>query len=185
MTLVVRAANDPHRLIGAVQKEVHALDRELPVSNVKTLDEYLVAAVAEPKFNTLLLSLFAGLALLLTAVGLYGVMAYAVTQRTYELGIRMALGAQARDVLRLVITQGLRLALWGAAIGLAGAAALTRTLKSWLFGVGPADPLTFAAVVLLLVSVALLACWIPARQATKVDPLRALRHECVRKDSQK
>ncbi len=184
MTLVVRAANDPHRLIGAVQMEVHALDRELPVSNVKTLDEYLVAAVAEPKFNTLLLSLFAGLALLLTAVGLYGVMAYAVTQRAHELGIRMALGAQARDVLRLVITQGLRLALWGAAIGLAGAAALTRTLKSWLFGVGPADPLTFAAVVLLLVSVALLACWIPARQATKVDPLRALRHECVRKDSQ-
>jgi putative ABC transport system permease protein len=177
MTLVVRAANDPHGLIGAVQKEAHALDRELPVSNIKTLDEYLGAAVAEPKFNTLLLGSFAGLALLLTSVGLYGVMAFAVTQRTHELGIRMALGAQSRDVLRLVIKQGMGLALLGAAIGIAGAVALTRTMKSWLFGVGPTDPLTFAAVALLLVGMALLACYIPARRATKVDPLTALRSE--------
>ena len=177
MTLVVRAANDPHGLIGAVQNEAHALDRELPVSNVKTLDEYLGAAVAKPKFDTMLLGLFAGLALLLTSVGLYGVMAYAVTQRTRELGIRMALGAQPRDALRLVIKQGMWLALSGAAIGIVGAVALTRTLKSWLFGVGPTDPLTFAAVTLLLVGVALVACYIPARRATKVDPLVALRHD--------
>jgi putative ABC transport system permease protein len=133
--------------------------------------------VAEPKFDTMLLGLFAGLALLLTSVGLYGVIAYAVTQRTHELGIRMALGAQSRDVLRLVIKQGMGLALSGSAIGIAGAVALTRAMKSWLFGVGPTDPLTFAAVALLLVGVALLACYIPARRATKVDPLVALRHD--------
>jgi putative ABC transport system permease protein len=177
MTLVVRAANDPHGLIGAVQNEVHALDREAPVFNVKTLDEYMGATVAEPKFDTMLLGLFAGLALLLTSVGLYGVIAYAVTQRTHELGIRMALGAQSRDVLRLVIKQGMGLALLGSAIGIAGAVALTRAMKSWLFGVGPTDPLTFAAVTLLLVGMALLACYIPARRATKVDPLVALRHD--------
>ncbi len=177
MTLVVRAANDPHGLIGAAQNEVHALDRELPVPNIKTLDEYLGAAVAEPKFDTMLLGLFAGLALLLTSVGLYGVMAYTGAQRTHELGIRMSLGAQSGDVLRLVIKQGMGLALLGAAVGIAGAVALMRTLKSWLFGVGPTDPLTFAAVALLLVGVALLACYIPARRATKVDPLVALRHD--------
>jgi putative ABC transport system permease protein len=177
MTLVVRAANDPHGLIGAVQNEVHALDREAPVFNVKTLDEYMGAAVAEPKFDTLLLGVFAGLALLLTSVGLYGVMAYIGAQRTREFGIRMALGAQSRDVLRLVVKQGMGLALLGAAIGIAGAVALTRAMKSWLFGVSPTDPLTFAAVALLLVGVALLACYIPARRATKVDPLVALRHD--------
>jgi putative ABC transport system permease protein len=177
MTMVIRAANDPHGLIGAVQNEAHALDREAPVSNVKTLDEYLGAAVAEPKFDTMLLGLFAGLALLLTSVGLYGVMAYIGAQRTREFGIRMALGAQSRDVLRLVIRQGMGPALLGAAIGVAGAVALTRAMKSWLFGVGPTDPLTFAAAPLLLVGVALVACYIPARRATKVDPLVALRHD--------
>jgi putative ABC transport system permease protein len=177
MTLVVRAANDPHGLIGAVQNEVHALDREAPVFNINTLDEYMGAAVAEPKFDTMLLGLFAGLALLLTSVGLYGVMAYIVAQRTREFGIRMALGARSRDVLRLVIKQGMGLALFGAAIGIAGALALTRAMKSWLFGVGPTDPLTFAAVALMLAGVALLACYIPARRATKVDPLVALRHD--------
>ncbi len=176
MTLVVRTTNDANALIGVVQKEARALDRELPVFNIRTLDQYMASSVAEPKFNTLLLGLFAGLALILTCIGLYGVMSYTFTQRTHELGIRMALGAQTRDVLKLVIRQGMGLTLLGAAIGIAGAVALTRMMKSWLFDVSPTDPLTFAAAALLLTIVALLACWIPARRATKVDPLVALRH---------
>jgi ABC-type antimicrobial peptide transport system permease subunit len=134
-------------------------------------------AVAQPKFNALLLSLFAGLALLLTAIGLYGVMAYSVIQRAQEIGIRVALGAQTGDVLRMVLRHGLKLTALGLSIGLAAAYALTRYMRSQLFGVKAADPLTFAGVALLLVAVALMACWIPARRATKVDPLVALRSE--------
>jgi len=177
MTLVVRAANGPNMLIGVVQKEAHALDSELPVFEIRTLDQYLASSVAEPKFSALLLGLFAGLALILSCIGLYGVMSYVVAQRTRELGIRMALGAQTRDVLKLVIRQGIRLTLLGAAIGGAGAVALSRVIKSWLFGVSPTDPLTFAVAALLLAVVALLSCWIPARRATKVDPITVLRSE--------
>ncbi len=177
MTLVVRAANDPKALIGVVQKEAHALDGELPVFNVRTLDQYMASSVAEPKFSALLLGLFASLALILSCIGLYGVMSYVVAQRTRELGIRMALGAQRRDVLKLVIRQGMGMTLLGAAIGAAGVVALTRMMKSWLFGVSPTDPLTFAAAALLLTIVALLSCWIPARRAAKVDPITALRFE--------
>jgi putative ABC transport system permease protein len=177
MTLVVRAANDPKALIGVVQKEAHALDSELPVFNIRTLDQYMASSVAEPKFSALLLGLFAGLALTLSCIGLYGVMSYVVAQRTRELGIRMALGARTRDVLKLVVRQGMGLTLLGAAIGVAVAVALTRMMKSWLFGVSPTDPLTFAAAALLLTIVALLSCWIPARRATKVDPITALRFE--------
>ncbi len=175
MTLVVRTTNDPNSLISVAQKEAHALDRDLPVFNIRTLDQYMASSVAEPKFNALLLGLFAGLALILTCIGLYGVMSYTVTQRLRELGVRMALGAQTRDVLRLVIRQGMGLTLLGAAIGVAGAVALTRMMKSFLFDVSPVDPMTFATAPLLLIIVALLACWIPARRATKVDPLVALR----------
>jgi putative ABC transport system permease protein len=177
MTLVVRAASDPKALIGVVQKEAHTLDSELPVFSIRTLDQYLASSVAEPKFSALLLGLFAGLALILSCIGLYGVMSYAVAQRTRELGIRMALGAQPRDALKLVIRQGIGLALLGAAIGSAGAAGLTRMMKGWLFGVSPTDPLTFAVAALLLTVVALLSCWIPARRATKVDTITVLRSE--------
>jgi putative ABC transport system permease protein len=177
MTLVVRTTNDPKTLIGVVQKEAHALDSELPVFNIRTLDQYVASSVSEPKFSALLLGLFAGLALILSCIGLYGVMSYVVAQRTRELGIRMALGAQTRDVLKLVIRQGIGLTLLGAAIGVAVAVALTRMMKSWLFGVSPTDPLTFAVAALLLTIVALLSCWIPARRAAKVDPITALRFE--------
>jgi len=179
MTLVVRSANDPKALIGVAQKEAYALDSELPVFNISTLDQYMASSVAEPKFSALLLGLFAGLALILSCLGLYGVMSYVVAQRTRELGIRMALGAQTRDVLKLVIRQGMGLTLLGAAIGVAGAMALTRMImiKSWLFGVSPTDPLTFAVAALLLTVVALLSCWIPARKAAKVDPIATLRFE--------
>jgi putative ABC transport system permease protein len=160
-----------------VRNEVQALDKALPVFNLRMLDQYLNASVAESKFNTLLLGLFAGLALLLTAIGLYGVMSYSVTQRTHELGVRMALGANTRDVLRLAMKQGLKLGLLGIAIGMGGALALTRLMQKLLYGVSATDPATFAAIVGLLAAVALLACWIPARRATKVDPLVALRND--------
>jgi ABC-type antimicrobial peptide transport system permease subunit len=134
-------------------------------------------AVAQPKFNALLLGLFAGLALLLTAIGLYGVMAYSVIQRAQEIGIRIALGAQTGDVLKMVLRHGLKLTTLGLSIGLVAAYALTRFMQSLLFGVRATDPSTFAAIALLLTAVALAACWIPARRATKVDPMVALRHE--------
>src|SRR5262247_1832860 len=177
MNLVIRATNDPRGLARSLELEVQSLDRDIPVYRIKTLEQYLGVAVAQPKFNALLLSLFAGLALLLTAIGLYGVMAYSVIQRAQEIGIRIALGAQTGDVLKMVLRQGLKLTALGLLIGLAAAYALTRYMQSLLFGVKPTDPLTFAAIALLLVVVAFLACWIPARRATKVDPMVALRCE--------
>src|SRR6266542_421501 len=177
MTMVVRTTNDPHIVITAVQNEVHAMDRELPVFNVNTMDEYIAATVAAPRFNATLLVIFSAVALVLTIVGLYGVMSYSVAQRTNEIGIRMALGAQTRDVMRLIVSQGFKLVLVGLAIGLAGAFALMRVIASLLFGVTTKDPLTFAAVAVLLAVVALLACYIPARRATRLDPLSALRYE--------
>ncbi|HEV2664257.1 MAG TPA: FtsX-like permease family protein, partial [Blastocatellia bacterium] len=177
MNLVVRMTNDPRSLARSLQREVQSLDREIPVFRIKTLEQYLGVAVAQPKFNALLLSLFAGLALLLTAIGLYGLMAYSVIQRAQEIGIRIALGAQTGDVLKMVLRQGLKLTALGLLIGLATAYALTRYMQSLLFGVKAADPLTFAAIALLLIAVALVACWIPARRATNVDPMVALRAE--------
>ena len=177
MTLIVRTGNDPHSLITAMQNEVHAMDQEVPVFNIKTMDEYISATVATPRFNTTLLVIFAAVALVLTIVGLYGVMSYSVAQRTNEIGIRMALGAQTGDVLRLIVSQGFKLVLIGLGIGLLGAFALMRVIASLLFGVTAKDPLTFAAVTVLLALVALLACYIPARRATRLDPLNALRYE--------
>jgi putative ABC transport system permease protein len=177
MNLVVRTTNDPRSLARILQQEVQSLDRDIPVYRVRTLEQYLGVAVAQPKFNALLLSLFAGLALLLTAIGLYGVMAYSVIQRAQEIGIRIALGARTGDVLRMVLRQGLKLTALGLLIGLAAAYALTRYMRSLLFGVEATDPLTFSGVALLLIAVALAACWIPARRATKVDPMIALRSE--------
>jgi putative ABC transport system permease protein len=177
MTVIARTTGDPHSLITAVQKEVHAMDPDVPVFDIKTMDEYISATVAAPRFNTTLLVIFAVVALVLTIVGLYGVMSYAVVQRTNEIGIRMALGAQTRDVLRLIVGQGFKLVLLGLAIGLAGAFALMRVIASLLFGVTAKDPATFAAVAVLLTLVALLACYVPARRATRLDPLRALHYE--------
>jgi len=147
------------------------------VTNIQTLEQVISDSIAPLRFRTLLLGLFAVVALVLATVGIYGVMAYAVMQRTHEIGIRMALGAQLRDVLKLVIGQGMRLALIGIALGLLAASALTRLVKSLLFGVSATDPVTFVIVATLLAGMALLACWLPARRATKVDPMIALRRE--------
>jgi putative ABC transport system permease protein len=177
MWIALRTDADPRSLISAARAEVQALDKELPVFEVKTLEQYFSGEVGRPRFNALLLLFFAGVALLLTAVGLYGVISYSVTQRTREIGVRMALGAQTNDVLRLVVKQGMTLTLIGSVIGLGGALALTRLLKTLLFGVGAADPPTFSIIVLLLITVAFVACWLPARRATKVDPMVVLRSE--------
>jgi putative ABC transport system permease protein len=174
---VVKTSNEPRSLISAVTKEVAAMDQDVPLFAVKTMDEYLSTSVARPRFSTTLLSIFAGVALVLTIVGLYGVMSYSVAQRTNEIGIRLALGAQSRDVLLMIVKQGGTLILLGLVIGLAGAYAVTRLITSWLFGVTAKDPFTFAAVAVLLGIVALLACYIPALRATKVDPMDALRCE--------
>jgi putative ABC transport system permease protein len=177
MSLVVRTQSAPGSLAKAIQNEVSALDREIVLSDVKTMEQYLGNAVSQPRFSALLFGLFAVIALLLAAIGLYSVMAYTVTQRTHEVGIRMALGAQTGSVLRLMIAQGMKLTLIGIGIGLAGAFALTRLMKSLLFGVTPSDPVTFGLIAALLTIVALVACWVPARRATKVDPMIALRYE--------
>ena len=175
--LAVRTTGDPGALLPMLRREVAALDPALPLYDVELMDERLKKSVAQPRFNVMLMGLFALVALVLGAVGLYGVISYSVSQRTHEIGVRMALGAQRRDILRMVVGQGLWLTLIGVALGLAGAFALTRFLQSLLFGVSPGDPVTFAVVAVLLVMVALLACYVPAHRATKVDPMVALRYE--------
>jgi putative ABC transport system permease protein len=177
MTFVARTQSEPGSLAQAVKQEIWRADSQLPVSKVKTMSDVAAASFAARRFNMLLLAIFAGLALVLAAVGIYGVMSYTVTQRTQEIGIRMALGARATDVLTLIIRNGLTLTLMGVVIGLAGAFALTRLLTTLLFGVKPTDMPTFMAVSVVLILVALLACYLPARRATKVDPLVALRYE--------
>jgi len=177
MTLVVRTEANPVTLVSAVRAAVASLDKDVPLSGVETLDEMLAGQVASQRFNMALLGAFAGLALLLAAVGIYGVMAYAVGQRTQEIGIRMALGALPENVLRMVLVQGARLAILGVVLGLGGGVALTRLLRTLLFEVEPTDPATFAAGAALLFAAALAACWIPARRAARVDPLVALRYE--------
>ncbi|MGH9930302.1 MAG: FtsX-like permease family protein, partial [Pyrinomonadaceae bacterium] len=177
MNLIIRGTQDPTRLVSAVRSEVSALDPSLPVSNVKTLSQMIDERVSPKRLMTYILTVFALCALLLASVGIYGVMSYAVTQRTQEIGIRMALGARAADVLKLVVRNGMKLTLIGVAIGLAGAFALTRLLGNLLFHVTPTDKLTFAGVASSLIVVALLACYVPARRAAKVDPLVALRDE--------
>jgi putative ABC transport system permease protein len=177
MTLFLRSQADPMNLAAAARQEIMKLDRNLPIYDVKPFEEYVSNSVSQPRFNTLLLGVFAGVALLLTAIGLYGVIAYSISQRTQEIGIRMALGARAGDVLRLIIGQGMGLVLIGVALGLAGAFAATRLMSSMLFGVKANDPLTFISIATLITMISLLACYIPARRATKVDPMIALRNE--------
>jgi putative ABC transport system permease protein len=161
MYLSVRTGGDPISAVNAVRNEVWAIDRDLPVSRIKTMDQLMSASVAEPRVYTLLLGLFGAVALLLATVGIYGVMSYGVTRRTHEIGVRLALGAQNRDVLKLILTQGMWLALIGVAIGLTAALVLTRLLRGLLFGVSPTDPLTFAGIAVVLAAVALLACYVP------------------------
>jgi putative ABC transport system permease protein len=175
--LVIRTDGEPRRVVAAVKSEIWSVDREQPLSRIQPMEEVIAGSVAPRRFNMLLLGAFAALALTLAAVGIYGVISYTVTQRTHELGIRLALGAQSRDVLKLVVGQGMRPALIGVMIGLATAFALTRAMTSLLYSVSATDPLTFGLISGLLSLVALLACWIPAWRATKVDPLVALRHE--------
>ena len=168
MTLLVGTEMDPTTLVAAVREEIRELDSMLPVADVQTLTQHLSRSVAPQRFNTLLLTLFAGVALFLAVVGIYGVMSYVVTQRSHELGIRMALGAERKSLLRLVIGQGMTLALWGVAIGLAASFALTRLIASQLYGVTATDPVTLVGAALLFFAVALLACVVPGLKATRV-----------------
>jgi putative ABC transport system permease protein len=177
MTIVMRTSGDPSALTRPLAETVRSIDPDLPAYNVKTVEDYLDGTIAIPRFNTLLLGIFAGLALVLTAIGLYGVISYSVAQRTHEIGIRMALGAQPRDMLRLVIGQGVRLALYGVGLGLIAAFAFAHFLSTLLFGVTSTDPVSFATVVITLLAVVLLACYIPARRAMRVEPMVALRYE--------
>lgn len=177
MTILVRTRNDPATLVSALRNAVQTIDPTQPVTNIRTLDQIVSDSIAQPRLNMLLMGLFGGLALILAAVGIYGLLSYAVTERTREIGTRMALGAQVPDVLRLVLKQGMTLALIGEVIGLVGAFALTRVIRGLLFGVAPTDATTFIAVAAVLTSVALLACYFPACRAAKVDPLVALRHQ--------
>jgi ABC-type antimicrobial peptide transport system permease subunit len=173
---VVRAQADPAALLPLLRKEIQDLNPDALI-NVSTLEQVLDASLNTQRFSLVIFGIFAAVALVLAAAGIYGVMAYAVTQRTQEIGVRLALGAQTGDVLWLVIRQGMRLALLGVTLGLLGAWALLRVIKDMLFGISSSDPLTFGAIALLLSLVALLACWLPARRAARVDPLVALRYE--------
>lgn len=177
MNIVIRSQGDPSYLAAAVRKEVKAIDPDQPVAAVKPMYDWLAISVSSHRYRTLLLALFALIALVLASTGIYGVMSYSVTQRTHEIGVRMALGARRLDVLRLVVQQGMVLVAIGLVLGILGAVALTRVMSSVLYEITPKDPLTFVVVAVFLPVVALVACYIPARRATKVDPLVALRYE--------
>jgi putative ABC transport system permease protein len=177
MTLIVRTAMDPLTLDHALRDAIHAIDKDQPLTDVRTLEQVRSESVANDRLQTRLLAIFAGAAMLLAAIGIYGVISYAVTQRTHEIGIRAALGATTGNLLRLVLTSGMVLAGAGLILGLAGSLLVTRLMSNLLFGVSPRDPITLAATAVLLGCVALLACLIPARRATKVDPVVALRYE--------
>jgi predicted permease len=177
MTLVVRSHSNPVTIVPAVRQAVMGPWKDQPVFNVQTMEQVISSSIAGSRSRLVLLGIFAAIALLLAAVGIYGVVSYSVGQRTHEMGIRMALGARRRDVLRLVLGQGFTLALIGVAIGIIGALGITRFLSNFIYGVKPTDPLTFVAVSLILCSAALIASFIPARRATKVDPMLALRYE--------
>jgi len=177
MTLIMKGASDPNQLIGAVRAAVKQIDPDQPIYSPRTMDDIRAESVAGERLNLTLLSLFAGIALVLAVVGIYGVMSYSVTQRTHEIGIRMAIGARPRDVFTMILGHGMKLAIIGVVIGLAAAFALTRLMASMLFGVAPTDATTFGGIAALLIGVALLACYLPGRRATKVEPTISLRYE--------
>jgi putative ABC transport system permease protein len=175
--LLVRSVVDPLSLAGAVRSQVWALNKDQAVFNLRTMQQIVSQSIAPRRFSALLMCIFGAVALALAGVGIYGMVSYSVAQRTAEIGIRMALGAQRRHVLRMVIKQAMGLALLGVVVGLIAALALAQLFRNLLFGVGAADPFTFGAVTVVLFGVALLACWLPAHRAAKVDPLMALRYE--------
>src|SRR4029078_3441149 len=177
MYLAIRTTGDPQSVAGLIRNEIAAIDRDQPLASVLTMEERISDSVAPRRFNMFLLSLFASLAVLLSAVGIYGIMAFSVAQRTQEIGVRMALGARNTDVFRMVIRSGVKLAVLGMLLGLAISLAVTRLMSSLLFEVSATDPLIFLFYALVLLVVAFLACYIPARRATKVDPLVAFRYE--------
>jgi len=177
VVLLVRTKGAPEPLLGAVREQVQTLDRNMPLRNTGTVQQGIEAGLWAPRMGAALLSIFGGLALVLAMIGVYGVMSYSVSQRTQEIGVRMALGAEAGDVLVLVLREGMGLALSGALLGLIVALALGRVVSTLLFGISGRDPLTLGAVTAVLTVVALLACYVPARRATRVDPLVALRYE--------
>jgi putative ABC transport system permease protein len=177
MVLVAKTKVEPAAMAAPIREALWAIDKDQPVFDVRTMQEVRAISLALYSFSSVTLSIFAGVALVLAAIGIYGVMAFAVTQRTHEIGIRMALGAKAADVVKLIVRNGMSMAGLGVVVGLAGAFGLTRLLESLLFGVTPTDWVTFVAVTSTLLFVALLACYIPARRATRVDPLVALRYE--------
>jgi putative ABC transport system permease protein len=177
MAVVVRTAGPPISLSSAVRGSVLAIDKDQPIASLQTMEEVVSSSISNQRFILLLLGLFAAVALALAAIGIYSVMAYTVTQRTGEIGLRMALGAQTRDVLRLVVGQGMTMTLIGIAVGLGGAFALTRVMATLLFTVSATDPITFVVIPLILTGVALAACLVPARRAARVDPMVALRYE--------
>jgi putative ABC transport system permease protein len=175
--LVARTLGDPNQLTRAIQSEIHSMNRSVAISEVRTMDAYVADSVSEPRFHAILLGGFAALAVLLAAVGIFGVISYAVAQRTQEIGVRRALGAGTAGVMRLVLAQALGLAVLGVAIGLAGALAMSRILRSMLFGITATDTLTFVSVAAGLLAVAFVASYLPARRAARIDPMRALRYE--------
>jgi len=177
LSLVIRTTGDPRSAVSALRETVRSLDPNQPLVKIRTMEENVAASISAPRFRTVLLAIFALSALALSAVGLYGVMAYSVAQRSQEIGIRMALGAQGGDVLRMVLGRGLRLALAGGAVGIVTAAAASRLLTTFLFGVTPLDPWTYVAVSGVLIAIALLASFLPARRAVRLDPVIALRSE--------
>jgi putative ABC transport system permease protein len=177
MSIVIRTQVEPEGLAGVVREVVQDVDRAQPVTQIRTMENIVSDSVTQPRFNLTLLGVFGAIALLLSAAGIYGVTSYAVNQRTNEIGIRLAVGAKAQDVFRLMMIQGMKPAVIGLAIGLIAAIGLTRLMASLLFGVSATDPMTFGALTVILLSVALVACFFPARRAMKVDPMIALRYE--------